>query len=96
MTDKLRKYLTESSKFEADGKYITWGSSTASIPEHDRDTALVFDVKGESFYVKYYDRKGTKIYAFTDKYDKTFKNLEELVKWLNKNNAEYAGVDDYI
>lgn len=94
---KFKIYLTESDKFQADRDKITWGSSVSSVPEYDGDDVLVFRLSdGEELNIKYYDKKEKKIYAFTDSYDKTFKNLEELVKYLNKNKAKFIGVNDYI
>jgi len=90
------KYLKESGKYTVDGKYINMDGDYTSIPDYDGDIALVFRVSGDEFLVKYNDAKGKQIYAFTDKYDKTFKDIKEFVKWLNKNNAEWIGVDDYI
>ena len=89
-----KKYLKESVKFEVDGDRIKFGSSVSSIPEYNGDTVLEFQVGGEMFSVRYDDKKEKKIYAFTDKYDKVFKDINEFVKWLNKNNAEFMGVND--
>ena len=35
-----------------------------------------------------------KPYAVGNKYDKEFKNTNDLVKWLNKEKAKYLGIDD--
>ena len=35
-----------------------------------------------------------KLYAASDKYDKEFKNTNDLAKWLNKNKAKYIGIDN--
>ena len=42
---------------------------------------------------KIYKQDG-KIYIDTGRYDHEVKNGNELVKWLKKNKAKYAGIDD--
>ena len=65
---------------------------TTSIPQkYDRD-AVIVTIKGDNF--KIYNVNSGKPYAIGNKYDKEFKNTNDLVKWLNKEKAKYLGIDD--
>mgnify|MGYP001265051157 FL=1 len=88
---KLKDLLSEG-KFKAQGKYLYMpDGEMSSIPTHrDRD-AIVVNIKYNKFKI-YMD--GTKPYAYGSKYDKRFKNVNDLVKWLNDSKAKYLGIDD--
>ena len=87
---KLKDLLYEG-KWGTKGKYLTMpGGQISSIPgDRDRD-AIIVDFKQETFRISI---KGSKPYALGNKYDKDFKNVNDLVKWLNKNKARYLGID---
>ena len=86
---KLKDLLSEG-KFQMKGKYLYMpDGSVSSIPgNYDRD-AIVVQIKRDSFNI--YMNQG-KLYA-VGSYDKTFKNINDLAKWLNKNKAKYIGID---
>tara|TARA_R100000152_G_C6691712_1_gene123159 strand:- start:316 stop:591 length:276 start_codon:yes stop_codon:yes gene_type:complete len=88
---KLKDLLSEG-KWKAKGKYLYMpAGEVSSIPSHrDRD-AIVVGIKYNKFKI-YMD--GTKPYAYGPKYDKRFNNVNDLVKWLNKEKAKYIGIDD--
>jgi hypothetical protein len=50
----------------------------------------VVQIKRDNFNI--YMNQG-KLYAIGS-YDKTFKNINDLAKWLNKNKASYVGIDN--
>ena len=83
--------LTEG-KWGIKGKYLTMpDGEISSIPgPYDRKSIAV-DIKYDEFKI-YMD--GRKPYAYGPKYDKTFNNVRDLVKWLNKNKAKYIGLDN--
>ena len=82
--------LTEG-KWGIKGKYLTMpDGGISSIPgPYDRKSIAV-DIKYDEFKI-YMD--GTKPYAYGSSYDKRFKNTNDLVNWLNKERATYAGID---
>ena len=86
---KLKDLLSEG-KFQMKGKYLYMpDGSVSSIPgNYDRD-AIVVQIKRDSFNI--YMNQG-KLYAVCS-YDKTFKNGNDLAKWLNTNKAKYIGID---
>ena len=88
---KLKDLLSEG-KFKMKGKYLYMpGGEVSSIPTHrDRD-AIVVGIKYNQFKI-YMD--GTKPYAYGSRYDKRFKNTNDLLNWLNTNKAKYIGIDD--
>lgn len=62
------------------------------MPDQFGDDAIVFDAPGTTAKV-WIDKDGP--YADVDNnYDKSFDSLADLVKWLNKNDYEYSGIDD--
>ena len=83
--------LTEG-KFKMKGKYLYFpDGEVSSIPgNYDRD-AIVVGIKNDTF--KIYMQNG-KLYTAGNKYDKTFKNGNDLENWLNKNKAKYYGIDN--
>ena len=86
---KLKDLLSEG-KIQMKGKYLYMpDGSVSSIPgNYDRD-AIVVQIKRDSFNI--YMNQG-KLYA-VGSYDKTFKNGNDLAKWLNTNKAKYIGID---
>ena len=88
---KLKDLLSEG-KFKGKGKYLYMpDGEVSSIPgNYDRD-AIVVGIKNDTF--KIYMQNG-KLYTAGDKYDKTFKNGNDLANWLNKNKAKYYGIDN--
>ena len=90
LADVQRKKLAEG-KWKMVGKFLTKDGMTTSIPgNYDRD-AIAVDIGRDEFKIH---MDGNKPYAYGPKYDKTFKNVKDLVKWLNKERAKYAGIDD--
>ena len=86
---KLKDLLSEG-KWKAKGKYLEKDGGTTSIPgNYDRD-AIAVGIKNDTF--KIYTQQG-KLYAAGDRYDKFFKNINDLAKWLNKEKAQYYGID---
>ena len=88
---KLKDLLSEG-KFKVKGKYLYMpDGEVSSIPTHrDRD-AIAVNIGYNTFKI-YMD--GTKPYAYGSKYDKRFKNVNDLAKWLNDSKAKYLGIDD--
>ena len=89
---KLKDLLKEAMWKAHGGKYIISPTGeTTSIPSHyDRD-AVIVTIKRDNFKI-YMNRN--KPYAIGNKYDKEFKNTNDLVKWLNKEKAQYLGIDN--
>ena len=85
------KYLIEG-KWKGSGKYLySPDGSVSSIPgNYDRD-AIVVGIKNDT--IKIYMQNG-KLYTAGDRYDKSFKNLNDLANWLNKEKAKYIGIDN--
>ena len=88
---KLKDLLSEG-KWKVKGKYLYMpDGEMSSIPgNYDRD-AIMVDIKRDTFGV--YMMQG-KLYAAGNSYDKTFKNINDLANWLNKENAKYVGIDN--
>ena len=88
---KLKDLLKEG-KWGTKGKYLTMPTGeTSSIPGTYEPDSIIVSIKRDEFKI-YHDKKG--IYVIGSRYDKQFKNANDLVKWLNKNKAKYAGLDD--
>ena len=88
---KLKDLLSEG-KWGIKGKYLTMpGGEISSIPGNYDRKAIAVDIGRDEFKIH---MDGNKPYAYGPKYDKTFKNVKDLVKWLNKEKAKYAGMDD--
>ena len=85
------KYLIEG-KWKGSGKYLySPDGSVSSIPgNYDRD-AIMVGIKNDTFGIYMQDGK---LYAAGNKYDKFFKNINDLAKWLNKEKAKYVGIDN--
>ena len=93
LADVQKKKLAEG-KWSMKGKYLNMPSGeVSSIPgDYDRD-AIIVQIKHFKFGI--YKQKG-KLYANSwegSGMDKYFKNINDLVKWLNKEKAKYAGID---
>ena len=88
---KLMDLIVEG-KWKGSGKYIyTPDGEVSSIPgNYDRD-AIMVDIKNDTFGI--YMQQG-KLYAAGNKYDKFFKNGNDLANWLNKEKAKYIGIDN--
>ena len=87
---KLKDLLSEG-KFKGQGKYLYMpGGEVSSIPGTYEPDSIIVNIKRDAFKI-YNDKKG--IYAIGSKYDKKFKNANDLVKWLNKEKAKYLGID---
>ena len=90
LADVQKKHLSEG-KWSMKGKYLNMpGGEESSIPgDYGRD-AIAVGIKNDTF--KIYMQNG-KLYAAGNKYDKFFKNGNDLANWLNKNKAKYYGID---
>ena len=95
---KLRDLITEGKwkigpRSRSGNDYIiSPDGSTTSIPQkYDRD-AVIVSIKRDTF--KIYNGNAGRPYAIGNKYDKEFKNTNDLVKWLNKEKAKYLGIDN--
>ena len=85
--------LTEG-KFEMKGKYLYMPDGSMSSIPGDRDREdIVFSIGQKTFRLSSFGPGGKKMYIRGD-YDKQFKNVNDLVKWLNKNKAKYIGLDN--
>ena len=88
----INEVLKEGKITVKNNKYLVFhDGELSSIPTEQDDQAIVFDNNKESAKV-YRNRNG--LYLDTNKYDMSFSNLDELVKYLNKNNFRYIGIDD--
>ena len=88
---KLKDLLYEG-KWGVKGKYLTMpDGEISSIPGNYGRSAIAVDIGRDEFKIH---MSNSKPYAYGPKYDKTFKNVKDLVKWLNKERAKYAGIDD--
>ena len=87
---KLKDLLSEG-KWKVKGKYLYMpDGELSSIPgNYDRD-AIMVDIKNDTFGIYMQDGK---LYAAGNKYDKFFKNGNDLANWLNKEKAKYYGID---
>ena len=87
---KLKDLLKEG-KWGIKGKYLTMpDGEISSIPgTYDRN-AIAVDIGRDEFKIH---MNGNKPYTYGPRYDKTFENVKDLVKWLNKERATYAGID---
>ena len=88
---KLKDLLSEG-KWKMKGKYLYMpDGELSSIPGNYDRKAIAIGIKNDTF--KIYMQDG-KLYAAGNKYDKFFKNGNDLAKWLDKNRAEYYGIDN--
>tara|TARA_B100000131_G_scaffold44962_1_gene40279 strand:+ start:179 stop:454 length:276 start_codon:yes stop_codon:yes gene_type:complete len=87
---KLKDLLFEG-KWKMKGKYLNMpDGEESSIPGNYGRDAIAVGIKNDTF--KIYMQNG-KLYAAGNKYDKFFKNGNDLANWLNKNKAKYYGID---
>ena len=87
---KLKDLLSEG-KWKVKGKYLYMPTGEmSSIPGTYEPDSIIVQIGRDEFKI-YNDKKG--IYAIGSKYDKKFKNANDLVKWLNKEKAKYLGID---
>jgi len=87
---KLKDLLFEG-KFKGQGKYLYMpGGEVSSIPGTYEPDSIIVNIKRDEFKI-YHDKKG--IYVIGSRYDKHFKNINDLAKWLNKEKAKYVGID---
>ena len=88
---KLKDILLSEGKFQMKGKYLYFpDGGLSSIPGNNDRDAIMVQIKRDTFGI--YMNQG-KLYA-VGSYDKTFKNGNDLTKWLNKEKAKYLGIDD--
>ena len=86
---KLKDLLSEG-KFQMKGKYLYMpDGELSSIPGSNERSAIVVQIGRDTFNI--YMNQG-KLYA-VGSYDKFFKNINDLAKWLNKEKAKYYGID---
>ena len=89
---KLKDLLKEKISVKG-GKYLDLGGGDiTSLPgPHERSVVVFSNQRGDVFVHR--DRKG--IYVdVNNRSDERFKDLKQLVNWLNKNNYRYIGIDD--
>ena len=85
------EYVNEG-KWSIKGKYLNMpDGEESSIPGNYGRDAIAVGIKNDTF--KIYMQNG-KLYAAGNKYDKFFKNGNDLTNWLNKNKAKYVGIDN--
>ena len=83
--------LTEG-KWGTKGKYLTMpDGELSSIPGNNDRYAIAVYIGRDEFKIHMLKSKP---YAYGPKYDKEFRNVNDLVKWLNKEKAKYAGIDN--
>ena len=91
---KTNKQIKLQTKISVKGsKYLDLGEGDiTSLPgPHERSAVVFRDNRGGDASV-YKDNKG--IYLDTGRYDKRFKDLKQLVSYLNNNKYRYVGIDD--
>ena len=88
---KLMDILSEG-KWKAKGKYLYMpDGEMSSIPgDRDRDS-IVFSIGQSTFRLNSF--AGGKKMSIVGDYQKDFKNVNDLVKFLNKEKAVYIGID---
>ena len=99
----IRKVLSESRKeknlnesfsvYSERGKYIeSSDGSLLQLAGMDEPKIIVSNGRERGSLVLH---RGGRIYLQTNRMDKFFSNLKELCDYLNQNNFEYEGIDDY-
>ena len=75
------------------GKYLYMpGGEMSSLPgKNDRD-AIIVQIKRTMWSI--FITPNGSIGAYGDRYSKSFKNGNDLSKWLNKEKAIYIGIDN--
>jgi len=90
---KLTDLIKEGKWRMSGGKYLTMPDGELStIPKKSEGDAIIVNIGRDTFYI--YLIQGNKPYAIGNKYDKEFKNGNDLANWLNKEKAKYLGIDD--
>ena len=99
----IRGILQEAPTSREDRKWSVQGRNYIESPTGEYMSLPDLD-RGENAGPVIGDRYGTsegtlcimrgEIYLDGGRYDKTFKNTEELVQWLNEKGFEYLGIDD--
>ena len=91
LKDLLKEAKWKSQSLSSGKSYLyTPTGETSSIPGNNDRDAIMVQIKRDTFGI--YMNQG-KLYA-VGSYDKTFKNGNDLTKWLNKEKAKYLGIDD--
>ncbi len=67
-------------RFDNDS-YAGIDGDSAIVVGQGRDTGKVYEYRGD-------------IYLTTNKYEKTFKDIDELITFLNRDGWHYVGIDD--
>ena len=79
-------------KWSMKGKYLNMpDGGESSIPGNNDRDAIMVDIGRDEWGI--YMQQG-KPYAASNRMDKSFKNVNDLVKWLNNEKAKYAGIDN--
>ncbi len=89
---KLKDLLKEKISVKGSKYLDLGGGDITSLPgPYDRDAVVFRNNRGNALV--YRDKKG--IYVdVNNRSDERFRDLKQLVKWLNKNNYRYVGIDD--
>ena len=92
LMDLLKEAKWKSQSLSSGKSYLyTPTGETTSIPGNNDRDAIAVDICRYEFKIHMLNSKP---YAYGPKYDKSFKNVNDLVNWLNKEKAKYAGIDD--
>ena len=92
LKDLLKEGKWKSQTLSSGKSYLyTPTGETTSIPGNNDRDAVIVTIKRDNFKI-YMNRN--KPYVVGNKYDKEFKNTNDLVKWLNKEKAKYLGIDN--
>ena len=92
LKDLLKEGKWKSQTLSSGKSYLyTSTGETTSIPGNNDRDAVIVTIKRDNFKI-YMNRN--KPYVVGNKYDKEFKNTNDLVKWLNKEKAKYLGIDN--
>ena len=92
LKDLLKEAKWKSQSLSSGKSYLyTPTGETSSIPGNNDRDAIMVDIGRDTFGI--YMTQG-KLYAAGNKYDKFFKNGNDLANWLNKNKAKYVGIDN--
>ena len=86
---KLMDILTEG-KWKARGKYLTAPTGEEmSIPTSPREH-IVVDIRRDGQFL--INKVNNKLYM-SGRYDRKFKNIQDLAKFLQSQKAKYIGID---
>jgi hypothetical protein len=73
-------------------KYVKQGDSYTELPNWNEDSCAIFSSNDDEGFRVHKTKEG-EIYGYGDKFDRTFKTIDELVKFLNDNGYNYVGID---